>query len=251
MKMSIVKLPISYQIRNEEFPISQNNIKTLPIEQFFTITVQDVLYYIYGVDGVFSKGWEDLYNAMKPIHTICNNIAERYYVGKYHLIEVYQDEDMTETELYNVLRYKLRNNIYKYSPILTQCKNLISQLVKPERKLVIDTTKTGDNKDTKGYSNTVTGSSDTSSMNEISPINATLGDIVTPNNKNVAEFGSTTSKTGTDTIDYQIRENVLDTHTETSPEYYKEILKIYEKYNIPTILDNCYRSIIYEFNTSL
>lgn len=175
--------------------------------------------------------------------------------GAYNYLPMMLNSSYTEIQRYtlypNYLRQRLVREFNRNYATFAKCTDLILNTINSERKLKILTHRTGDNKDTKNYDNNIHGESDTKSMNENSPINATIGDIVTPNNKNNAEFNSDTSKTGTDTIDYSIDENVDDTHTETSPEYFMQVMKILDKYNIPKLIDKIFRSVIAEFNTSL
>lgn len=203
--------------------------------------------YTYGnFDEESTRKWFDPISALSDYLRNIHNIY-----SDYDYLPVYTDGEIDDEDYYRYISNKFTQHLLNYLPIFTKTLNLINQSVDSSRKLIIDTKRGGNNKDTKTFGNKITGSSDTSSMNEVSPINATLGDIVTPNNKNVAEFGSTTEKTGTDTIDYKIDETVNDIHTETSPAYFNEIMKIYEKYNIYDIIHKCYRKVIHEFNNSL
>lgn len=213
-------------------------------------SMEYIFYSVYGDSFDSLNNVDKWYLPLKSLQQFLNTLHSSY--SSYSYLPIYLDSDnIDDSTYYMYIINKLKQHLFKYLPTFRKTLLLINQSIEATRILKIDTKKDGSNKDTKTYGNKIEGSSDTDSMNENSPINATLGDIVTPNNKNKATFGSTTEKTGTDTIDYTIDESIDDTHTETSPEYFKEIMKIYEKYNIYDIIHMCYRKVINEFNTSL
>ena len=213
--------------------------------------IESIIVDCIGYGNFTEEEVKKVYDTIKSLISYITDIRKVY--RSYSYLPIYTDEieGIDDNTYYDYILDKLKQHLFKYLPIFRKTLDLVTQVISANRVLKIDTKKDGANKDTKTYGNKIVGSSDTDSMNENSPINATLGDIVTPNNKNKATFGSTTEKTGADTIDYTIDESIDDTHTETSPEYFKEIMKIYEKYNIYDIIHMCYRKVINEFNTSL
>lgn len=240
-----IQLESTYDIA---FPSA--TLQPINVPKVLGVAIENIFISCIGYGSFSESDVQKIYEPIKILQEYLRILKGSYIT--YDYLPVYTDNEiLDDNNYYDYIIKKLQQHLFKYLPTFRKTLDLVTQVISANRVLKIDTKKDGANKDTKTYDNIIDGSSDTDSMNENSPINATLGDIVTPNNKNKARFGSTTAKTGTDTIDYTIDESIDDTHTETSPEYFKEIMKIYEKYNIYDIIHMCYRKVINEFNTSL
>lgn len=180
-----------------------------------------------------------------------NNITDYYYISRYRYIPVYDYTELTDSQYEDILSKKVSIEFGKYVNIFQRVAIDGLELLTNGRTLSIDTNKTGSDTLSKEYGSTINGKNDYSSMHENSPINADLGVINTPNEKQVNKNSNESKKTGKDEFKTTYGSNVSDIHTETSPDFYRMFIKLLEEYNISKIIEKVYRRIIHEFNQSL
>lgn len=188
---------------------------------------------------------------LNNLYSYINNLTLGYSYGEYNYIPLYTDE-IISNETYEI---KLSNifirHLMKHIDVLKRATIDGLKFLNANRELVIDTKKGGSDTLQKTYGSIITGDNDNKSMGENAPINSDINVINTPNSKSISINHNESKKTGDDTHLTTYGMNIDDKHTEISPEIYNQFLKILEKYNIPSIIDGCYRKIIHEFNTSI
>lgn len=186
-----------------------------------------------------------------PIINQINILTKAYCDGEYKYIPIYHKELLDDDRYYEMLKSRIIQKLNKYTNLFQKFKNDGLKELSFNRDLSINTTKGGKDTITKDYDTIINGENTLKSVNEIAPINASLDIIDTPNEKSINKNSNESKKTGSDTIDTIYGGTVNDIHKEISPELYEKFLKILDKYNIPQIIENIYRTIIYEFNMSL
>lgn len=241
----------------KQLPIDDNNERSVYITG---PTGEDIM---VSSDAVMGQCFADIlkyslsgelieqYRTSQIIINYINLLTTSYIDAKYRYTPLYDYNDISDELYYVMLKARIKPHIYKIIPIIKKCQFDGLKGLTGSRELSITTNKTGNDTLSKEYGSTINGKNDYSSMHENAPINAELGIINTPNEKQINNNTNESKKTGEDIFTTTYGSNVSDIHNEISPDIYKEYMKVLEKYNIPTLIENIYRKIIYEFNQSL
>lgn len=194
------------------------------------------------------------------------NILSLYTFGDYRFIPIYSD---TESNYHLILANKFVSNLLKNYNILIQinseCRLAELQFNKKSENdynTISNFTKT--KRGSNNYTTTHSGYDErqtidtTRTMSENSPIDENIENILSPNYKDYNTHDSSikdiynSSNDKTDTFNEQMVDDGIDktvsTQTEYSPEMFAIFMELSEKYNIPYILNNELKRIIYEFN---
>lgn len=187
----------------------------------------------------------------------------------YGFSTIYYDDyngTLTENEMYSQFWSKILQGINPYMTLLKDMdrygvlSDITKSIVKDGRKN--DTfnenksdSSTDTRKQTNSGSDTYANTEDTKSMTEASPINATLGDIVTPNSKvnnnDVANGSTNYGKviTNNDTSSKSASNSGTNTHNYddviSDPNIYAKYLEIMKEYNIYDIFLKAFERIVY------
>lgn len=195
-------------------------------------------------------------NLSNYIRDTINTIYENYRVLGYHFMPIDDDGDF-EFIITRTIFSRLKSN----SILLTLFKK-IGEDVKltdlysyAEYNENIDVTENGGNTSSKQYGKKITRGDrkDEHSMSENSPINSDILSINSPNIKNayVTDNEMFDQHSGTDTVTDTFNKSGghESTKYDKTPDVYSKYVEVIEKYNIPKIIDEVIRSIIWEFNS--
>lgn len=191
---------------------------------------------------------------------IVDNMMSNYSQLDYHIIPIANDsEDVRLTALSSYISMMW----YKQSYIIEQLTAFGEALKNnninydDEVRLTYNNSTSNSSTETKMFGKAISSVSTASnqSMSENSPINADLGDIVTPDNKGVSSASSnktdTHSGTDTTTIDDTSAKSGYDTRNNSNPDTYKKFLEVVYEYNIYHIVYDVVKMFIYEYNMAI
>lgn len=210
------------------------------------------------------------------VNMLTNQVVKtlrRFEDGQYHFLPIYNDGEITDETYTNIIIYKLENHLEKYAFLFNEFESEYFRIksisinstksIAEKRTVNISNQKGGVNTSTETNSgtDTTTYTGTSNGMSENSPIDADINSITTPDIKSKS---GTTGETkyergGVKEIQTNLGENNIESGTDNlltdekrfSPYEFDMFIKAMKNLNVLTIITNCIRKVIKEFNTAI